>query len=117
MTPLQKGKLVIDGDRTAGTRDRGIGGSWFHGIFRTGLSHGIIPQFRSHTQHYLENGTHCVYLGATVWDGAIEMLFNVAGNWCSGHSFRNNVKCAVEASEAMRMSFQSLREYFSLSAQ
>ena len=29
MTPLQKGRLVIDGDRTAGTRDRGIGGS-FH---------------------------------------------------------------------------------------
>ena len=25
MTPLQKGILVIDGDRTAGTRDRGIG--------------------------------------------------------------------------------------------
>ena len=36
MTPLQKGRLVIDGDRTAGTRDRGIGGSWFLGIFRTG---------------------------------------------------------------------------------
>ena len=36
MTPLQKGRLVIDGDRTAGTRDRGIGGSWFLGIFRPG---------------------------------------------------------------------------------
>ena len=24
MTPLQKGRLVIDGDRTAGTRDHGI---------------------------------------------------------------------------------------------
>ena len=36
MTPLQKGRLVIDGDRTAGTRDCGIGGSWFLRIFCTG---------------------------------------------------------------------------------
>ena len=34
MAPLKKGILIIDGDRTAGTRERGIGGSWFFGIFR-----------------------------------------------------------------------------------
>lgn len=33
MAPLRKGILVIDGDRTSGTRYRGIGGSWFFGIF------------------------------------------------------------------------------------
>ena len=34
MAPPKKGIVMIDGDRTAGTRERGIGGSWFFGIFR-----------------------------------------------------------------------------------
>ena len=55
MTPLQKGRLVIDGDRTAGTRDRGIGGSWFLGIFRTAPLGFSLPYPFVIVRLYMEN--------------------------------------------------------------